>query len=1032
MGFYTTDARTAYEVTIYTDPLPGAPASGTAVAAVAGAEDYPGYHTVELAEPVMMLPGQTFSVVVRVTNRAGGYAYPVAVEKADTYEDPESCLNQRGTSFVSAVTADGSPAGWRDVWDTRTDAQNPAPDLRITAVCLKAYGSDLHDDVSFSHTNGLLQDGTTVSLKAPGASSITYTLQGQGPVTVQGSRADVTLRFGTAKALTLSATAAYPDGTVSAVNSHSYMMDVAYLQDLYLRDADAAAKDPYVFRSLAELSKIAPETGEMVYSIYSTADRFQLMANSGDTVAYQLDGESGWTLIDSMDGWSDVICCSKDSSETVVRLRLTGEGKLPLEIALIVSRNTVPDTYDLDAGTVTLKDGYSLKTSDGTMLNTGDSVLDYAGESCEVYYYGEPVASGEGLTLTSELPSLASLFPTRVPYAGTPSDETDLDSGANARWSYQNPAGQDLHTFGTAMSDREPDYAPGLTYYYWRPATDNTDPTFRCFAHLIQVTLPEAPDGRITLSSSQPDTLTLNRSGSYRSSLPDRAELRVDLPALPEAESAEWPWSSTELCGAYAVEYSLDGESWLEAAEQDDGSLLIRHLVPGEVNTVHLRTAAADFQKAAEDDCGITAGRWTGTEETVLTIETPEAVLLPAVFTLNGVVVDPMTTTIAVTEGENQTVSPDWSEIRSNFCADPADAESGVRTVSVTRDEDGLLTADVPYLSFAVAYGRTAATPRSASYVVRYYEGSTMVEQKTLRFDSFADVRFGELPVPTGYVLDESVNSADRIANRIDITSFSGRPITSADHQVVKVSVKPGVPVYETSCTVQENPDGTLYACGEDGSRDTDFTGLLWYDGAARYFICGTGASGFEGFVKHIDHNWYYVKNGRVDTSLTGLVLLDEYSTFYLTNGMANVNSSYKGLVKQTNGWFYFVNDGEVDFSKSGLVPDGNETFWYIYKGECDPASSYTGLVRHSNGWYYYINGGRLDESFTGLAPDADENFWYAQNGVCNTNSSAPVLVRHSDGNWYRVVNGKWDRAFSGPMTGADGKTHSLTGGVGA
>ena len=124
---------------------------------------------------------------------------------------------------------------------------------------------------------------------------------------------------------------------------------------------------------------------------------------------------------------------------------------------------------------------------------------------------------------------------------------------------------------------------------------------------------------------------------------------------------------------------------------------------------------------------------------------------------------------------------------------------------------------------------------------------------------------------------------------------------------------------------------------------------------------------------------WYYVVNGYVDFSYTGLVKYD---------GASN------GIKAGAAGW-YFVHNGHVDFSYTGLVKyngylNGKETgvagWYYVKNAYVD--FTYTGLVKYTasgatgggvTGWYYVKNA-YTDFTYTGLASNA-YGTWYVKAG---------------------------------------------------
>ena len=80
VSFYTTDAGTGYEISVYTDLTdPRDPTSGKRLTGPqSGVEPYAGYHTIELGQAVPLRAGKRFSVVVKLSNPS--YDSPIPVE----------------------------------------------------------------------------------------------------------------------------------------------------------------------------------------------------------------------------------------------------------------------------------------------------------------------------------------------------------------------------------------------------------------------------------------------------------------------------------------------------------------------------------------------------------------------------------------------------------------------------------------------------------------------------------------------------------------------------------------------------------------------------------------------------------------------------------------------------------------------------------------------------------------------------------------------------------------------------------------
>ncbi|MHB0937839.1 MAG: lectin like domain-containing protein [Armatimonadota bacterium] len=120
VGTFAQKPDSTYQLSVYLDPTNG-PIGGTPVATQSGTFTDAGYHTVSLNSPVMVMPGQRFSVVMRITTP--GYNYPIPVEKPFTgYSSAASATS--GQSFISS-----SGNSWTDLTQSAANAN----------VCLKAF-----------------------------------------------------------------------------------------------------------------------------------------------------------------------------------------------------------------------------------------------------------------------------------------------------------------------------------------------------------------------------------------------------------------------------------------------------------------------------------------------------------------------------------------------------------------------------------------------------------------------------------------------------------------------------------------------------------------------------------------------------------------------------------------------------------------------------------------------------------------------------------------------------------------------------
>jgi hypothetical protein len=123
VSFYTTDLNCNYVINIYTDPSTTPISEVGPVLTQSGTIPNAGYHTVPLNSGVQLNAGQTFSVVMELTNPT--YKYPIAVEMPVSGYSSQATANE----LESFVSSDGNT--WTDL--------TTEPGYSNTNVCIKAF-----------------------------------------------------------------------------------------------------------------------------------------------------------------------------------------------------------------------------------------------------------------------------------------------------------------------------------------------------------------------------------------------------------------------------------------------------------------------------------------------------------------------------------------------------------------------------------------------------------------------------------------------------------------------------------------------------------------------------------------------------------------------------------------------------------------------------------------------------------------------------------------------------------------------------
>lgn len=172
-----------------------------------------------------------------------------------------------------------------------------------------------------------------------------------------------------------------------------------------------------------------------------------------------------------------------------------------------------------------------------------------------------------------------------------------------------------------------------------------------------------------------------------------------------------------------------------------------------------------------------------------------------------------------------------------------------------------------------------------------------------------------------------------------------------------------------------------------------------------------------NGIVKGFDGKWAMYKNGRVDTSYTG-VAKNENGWWRVEKGYVNFNA--QGIYKNDYGWWK-TTDGKVTFKEIGVFK--NDYGWWrvkdskvdfkangIYKNKygwwktTDGKVTFkeNGVFKNEYGWWKVKNS-KVDFNFTGIAKNKFGS-WYIKNGKVDFNKNGKV---NYNGKTYRVTDGK-------------------------
>lgn len=355
VSFYTTDAGTEYEISVYTGVRADEPTSGTlAYSGQSGMELYAGYHTIELNEAVKLKAGENFSVVVRLKNPSYPYAIPVEFCLLPWEMETPDYMGSGGESYYSA---DGKV--WADVTEI-CDVMDTDEWLCVTNVCLKAFTNPLPDsneavsNIRFSVLEGPVTDDSMLELE--GTEEIYYTINGGVPqlynenepviLDVDGGDCTVTA-WGQKNGKKGNAVSR----TYIKASSKLIELDVEYSDSLFRCDLSQADHTfTIALDHETEMVKIRPRGADII-------------TVNGQPV--------------SSDDWSDEIAVS-EQRETTVEVVSSADGKDSTTYTLKLYRRAI--SYDYRAETVSYDDSiYLLKDGLENIIPNGGSVTAYIG-----------------------------------------------------------------------------------------------------------------------------------------------------------------------------------------------------------------------------------------------------------------------------------------------------------------------------------------------------------------------------------------------------------------------------------------------------------------------------------------------------------------------------------------------------------------------------------------------------------------------------------------------------------------------------
>ncbi len=440
VSFYTTDLNTEYQISIYTDPIDGDPASGNLVySGKTGVEPFVGYHTEELENAVRLDKGTQFSVVVKFTNP--NYAYPVAASTSysNIRKDKIEHFDNQKYSFISS---DGESWGNASAYFCDYDYAGESYGSFTTCVCIKAFTNPLPSDkeaisnVRFSQLEGPVELGTELRLEGEG--TINYQIDG-GAVQIYNSPIKLD------KPCTVTAWGE-EDGKIGNKVSRTYTM------------------------ASAQLSALTYSQGDKIHNVEISDDGTGgIFLNKTGFVKLHPESSDNITIngkhIDSNE-WSEEFTLAEGEDRKEVVIEVSGEGKNTTTYTI----NLIGDiNFDYEKETVIYpEDLYDVRDSEGKIIHSGDIVSDYS-----VIQYGElsqkffSVKSKENGKFLGEIP-VPLRFDTAASGIDVENENTFSMYSDKCFWSSSKDNFTEIHWCENDKIKLE----PGQTYRIYRNADD--------------------------------------------------------------------------------------------------------------------------------------------------------------------------------------------------------------------------------------------------------------------------------------------------------------------------------------------------------------------------------------------------------------------------------------------------------------------------------------------------------------------------------------------------------------------------------
>ena len=175
--------------------------------------------------------------------------------------------------------------------------------------------------------------------------------------------------------------------------------------------------------------------------------------------------------------------------------------------------------------------------------------------------------------------------------------------------------------------------------------------------------------------------------------------------------------------------------------------------------------------------------------------------------------------------------------------------------------------------------------------------------------------------------------------------------------------------------------------------------------------------------VRYQNNAWRYVKNGKFDSSFTGVAKSTSGNWVFVKNGV--FNEGFTGVARSTTGNWVFVRNGRYSPSYTGVAQSTTGNWIFVRNGRFNTA--YTGVAQSTTGNWIFVRNGRFTTSYTGVAQSTTGSWIFVRNGRYSTKFTG--VVQSTTGNWIYVRNGRFMPSYSGVAKDINGRTVNVRNG---